>query len=389
MTTPAPIASALMQNYGRQDVRFVRGDGCYLTDDLGRRHLDAFAGVAVSCLGHGHPELVEAIQRQARELIHTSNHYGQIQQEELARALVDGAFPGRVLFCNSGTEANELAYKLARLWGNVAHGGRKTRMLAFANGFHGRTLGALSITANPAYREPFAPLPVAEFLPFGDLAALRAALRDDVCAVFAEPIQGEGGVNVPPAGFLAELRALCDRHQALLVLDEVQTGLGRTGRLFAWQHDGVAPDVMTLAKGLGGGVPIGAVVARDEVAALLKPGLHGTTFGGNHLACAAGLTVLRAVRRSGFLDNVTARGNQLMEGLRQLFPGHQVRGRGLLVGVQLTAPPADLIKAALAEGLVVGPSGNNTLRVAPPLIVAPHQIDELLGKLAAARKRVA
>ncbi len=263
--------SHLVQNYGRQDIRFVSGTGCWLTDDQGRRHLDAFAGVAVCALGHAHPALVETIRRQVGVLVHTSNHYHIIEQERLAAAIVAGAFPGRVLFCNSGTEANEAAYKVVRLWGNQVHAGRKTRMLAFQNGFHGRTLGALSITANPAYREPFAPLPAAEFLPFGDLAAARAAFADDVAGVFVEPIQGEGGVNVAPPGFLAGLRELCDRHGALLVIDEIQTGVARTGTMYAHQHDGVVPDIMTLAKGLGGGIPIGAALYREHCAALLKP----------------------------------------------------------------------------------------------------------------------
>ncbi|MBA3684744.1 MAG: aspartate aminotransferase family protein [Planctomycetes bacterium] len=380
--------SCLVQNYGRQDIRFVRGEGCWLTDDQGRRYLDAFAGVAVCALGHAHPALVETIRRQVGVLVHTSNHYHIVEQERLAAAIVAGAFPGRMLFCNSGTEANEAAYKVVRLWGNQVHAGRKTRMLAFHNGFHGRTLGALSITANPAYREPFAPLPAAEFLPFGDLAAVRAACADDVAAIFVEPIQGEGGVNVAPSGFLTGLRELCDRHAALLVIDEIQTGVARTGRMYAHQHDGVVPDIMTLAKGLGGGVPIGAVLYREHCAALLKPGMHGTTFGGNHLACAAGLTVLEQVGKPGFLARVATAGERLAAGLRRIFPGKQVRGRGLLLGVQLDQAPAALVTAARAEGLIVGPSGNNTLRIAPPLIISDAEVDDLVARLERARGRL-
>ncbi len=389
MTESQPAAqSYLVQNYRRQDVRFVRGQGCRLFDDRGRSFLDAFAGVAVSALGHAHPALVAAISAQAGQLLHVSNHYGIALQEALAKKLVDAGFPGQVLFCNSGTEANECAYKVVRLWGNVAHGGRKTRMIAFEGGFHGRTLGALSITANPAYREPFAPLPATTFLPFGDLAALTAAMGDDVAGVFLEPVQGEGGVNVPPAGFLAGVRALCDKHQAALVIDEVQTGIGRSGRMYAWQVDGVAPDLMTLAKGLGGGVPIGAAVLAPKFAALLKPGLHGTTFGGNPLACAAAHTVVDAVLSPGFLANVEARAAQLRTGLTRVFgPGSAVRGCGLLLGVQLDREPGGLVKAALDEGLVVGPSGNNTLRFAPPLIITAAEVDELLERLTAALKR--
>lgn len=386
---PAPATadapSCLIQNYGRQDVRFVRGEGCWLWDDNGHKHLDAFAGVAVSALGHAHPALVATISRQVATVVHTSNHYHIPEQEALARVLVATAFPGKALFCNSGAEANEAAYKICRLWGNVAHGGRKTRMLSFTGGFHGRTIGALSLTANPAYREPFAPLPPAEFLPFGDVAALRAAFRDDIAGVWIEPIQGEGGVHVAPSGFLAELRALCDRHQALLVVDEVQTGVGRTGRMWAYQHDGITPDIICVAKGLGGGLPIGGIVARDQVAELLKPGLHGTTFGGNHLACAAALTVLAEVGRPGFLEAVTARGQQLQAGLRKLFPNQEVRGRGLLVGVQLAEAPQKLVTAARAQGLIVGPSGSNTLRIAPPLTISEGEVDELLARLGRAR----
>lgn len=387
LNSPIAPSSFLIQNYRRQAVRFVRGAGCYLYDDAGREYLDAFAGVAVCTLGHSHPRLVETLSRQAATLIHTSNHYEQLGQEELAARIVPEAFPGRMLFCNSGTEANEAAYKLVRLWGNVAHEGRKRRIIAFEGSFHGRTLGSLSITHTPSYRAPFEPLPPTDFVPFGDADALAAAMRDDVAGVFIEPIQGESGVNVAPPGFLPRVRELCTRHQALLVVDEIQTGIGRTGRMFGYQHEGITPDVMSLAKGLGGGVPMGAVLATEPVAALLKPGLHGTTFGGNPFACAAGLTVMKEVTSPGFLDNVVERGHQLMEGLRRIFGSpHMVRGRGLLLGVQLQQPPAELVKAALERGLVVGVAGNNTLRIAPSLIITAAQVDELLEKLAAAHR---
>jgi acetylornithine/N-succinyldiaminopimelate aminotransferase len=390
VTEAAAKPSALFQNYGRSDVCFVRGDGVYLSDTRGRTYLDAFAGVAVSTLGHGHPRLTQAISTQAAMLMHCSNYYTVSQQEDLGRALVEAAFPGRVLFCNSGTEANEAAYKLLRLWGNLQHGGRKTRIIAFHNGFHGRTMGSLSVTANPKYREPFAPLAACEFLPYGDVPALESAFArgDDIAGVFVEPIQGEGGVIVPPAGFFARLRDLCTRHQALLVVDEIQTGFARSGRLFCHQHEGVTPDIMTMAKGLGGGVPIGAVLAIEAVAGLMKPGMHGTTFGGNPLACAAGLAVVGEITKPGFVAGVAARGEQLRAGLIALTGAGKVRGRGLLVGVQLDQEPAALVKAARDEGLIVGPSGNNTLRIAPPLIISAAQVDELLEKLARALKRV-
>ncbi|MBA3697880.1 MAG: acetylornithine transaminase [Planctomycetes bacterium] len=390
VTEPAAKPSALFQNYGRSDVCFVRGEGVYLSDSQGRSYLDAFAGVAVSTLGHGHPRLTQAISTQAAALLHCSNYYTVSQQEDLGRAIVDAAFPGRVLFCNSGTEANEAAYKLLRLWGNLQHGGKKTRIIAFQNGFHGRTMGSLSVTANPKYREPFAPLAACEFLPYGDVAALDAAFANasDIAGVFVEPIQGEGGVIVPPAGFFARLRDLCSKHQALLVVDEIQTGFARTGRLFCHQHEGITPDIMTMAKGLGGGVPIGAVLATEAVASLMKPGMHGTTFGGNPLACAAGLAVIGEITKPGFVASVAARGEQLRSGLIALTGAGKVRGRGLLIGVQLAEEPATLVKAARDEGLIVGPSGNNTLRIAPPLIISAAQIDELLEKLGRALKRV-
>jgi acetylornithine/N-succinyldiaminopimelate aminotransferase len=383
--TAASQSSFLIQNYQRQPITFVRGEGCHLIDAEGRRYLDAFAGVAVSTLGHGHPGLCAAISAQARTLIHVSNHYAVAEQERLAERIVTASFPGRMLFCNSGTEAIEAAYKVVRLWGNITHGGRKTRILALENSFHGRTLGALSITANPKYREPFAPLPAAEFLPVGDLAALQAAFASaGIAGVFVEPIQGEGGVIVPPPGYLAELRALCTRHGALMVCDEIQTGIGRTGRLFGYQHEGFVPDLMTMAKGLGGGVPIGALLASPQAAALLTPGLHGTTFGGNPLACAAALTVLDQVLAPGFIAGVAERGEQLAGGLRRLFSPAVVRGRGLLLGVQLEHEPAALVAAARSAGLIVGPAGNRTLRLAPPLIITAAEVDEVIARLAGA-----
>jgi predicted acetylornithine/succinylornithine family transaminase len=362
-----------------------------LYDSSGAAYLDAFAGVAVNALGYGHPELVEAICRQAAAVTHVSNYYTIDEQEELARLLVEGSFPGKVMFCNTGTEANEAAIKLVRLWGNQVHGGRKQRLIAFTGGFHGRTLGALALTANPKYREPFAPLAAVEFLPFGDLAALDAAFTqgaDDIAGVFIEPIQGEGGVVPAPPGFLGALRTLCDRHGALLVVDEVQTGMGRTGSNFAYQHESIVPDIMTLAKGLGGGVPIGAIVCGAK-ADLFKPGLHGTTFGGNPLACAAGLVVARTVLTPAMKVHVSAMGQRLQAGLRQVFgtDALDIRGRGLLCGVQLPEDPSTrLIPTARAQGLIVGPSANNTLRLAPPLIISASEIDELLSKLQVAWK---
>jgi acetylornithine/N-succinyldiaminopimelate aminotransferase len=388
--TPTGSASALFQNYGRIDVSFVSGNGIYLTDSRGKTYIDAFAGVAVSTLGHNHPALVSAISHQAGALMHCSNYYTVTQQEDLARIIVEHAFPGRVLFCNSGTEANEAAYKLVRLWGNQVHQGKKTRVVAFQNAFHGRTMGSLSLTANPKYREPFAPLAACDFLPFNEEAALTAhfAAHSDIAGVFIEPIQGEGGVQVPSVQFLKTLRALCTQHQTLLVVDEIQTGCGRTGRMFCHQHADITPDIMSLAKGLGGGVPIGAIVATESVASLFKPGLHGTTFGGNPLACAAGLAVMHEITKPGFISNVAANGERLQTALRNEFGADRVRGKGLLIGVQLDSDPTPLITACRAEGLIVGPSGNNTLRIAPPLIITADEVDQVALRIGAARKKV-
>ena len=381
-----PTPSHLVQNYRRAAIRFVRGQGSRLYDADGKGYLDAFAGVAVSSLGYGHPKLVEAIARQAAAVTHVSNYYTIDQQEELATALVAASFPGRVLFCNSGTEANECAFKVARLWANQVHGGTKPRMLSFHGGFHGRTMGSLAVTSNAAYRTPFAPLAECDFIPFNDVAALEAAITDQIAAVWVEPVQGEGGVIPAAPGFLARLRELCDRHHVLVVADEVQTGLTRCGSYFAHQQDGITPDLMPLAKGLGGGVPIGACVMSERCADLLKPGLHGTTFGGNPLACAAGLVVAEETLTPVMAAQVIARGEQLRADLATVFPDAlAIRGRGLLVGVQLPTDPAPLITKARDLGLIVGPAANNTVRLAPPLIITAPEIDEICGILAQAR----
>ena len=371
----------LVQNYGRQAVCFVRGSGCRLWDSEGREYLDAFAGVAVSALGHAHPRLTEVIARQAATLVHASNHYHIREQAALAARLVPAAFPGRVLFCNTGTEANECAYKAVRLWANAVHGGRKPRLLAFAGGFHGRTMGALSMTQTPKYREPFAPLLPCEFLPYGDAAALTAVFDERVAGVIVEPIQGESGVHPAPAGFLALLRQLCDRHAALLVVDEVQTGMARTGKAFAWQHEGAAPDVMTLAKGLGGGVPIGAAVMTERVAALFTPGLHGTTFGGNPLACAAAAAVFEIIENEALIERVMQAGEYLSKRLSDLvqkYPGHAIdqRGRGLLRGLSVAGSPAPVVARCRELGVLLSVAGDKVIRFAPPYVVERGQLDE-------------
>lgn len=373
----------LVGNYARCDLRLVSGKGVWLYDEQGRDYFDALSGIAVNALGHAHPRLGQAIAEQAQRLIHTSNLFQNPLQEDLAERLCQHSFGEQVYFCNSGAEANEACYKLARLWGNIVHGGRKTRLIAAEGGFHGRTMGALCLTANPAYREPFAPLPEVTFVPYGDGEALAAAMDDEVAALWLEPLQGEGGVRPPPAGYLQQARALCDQHQSLLVFDEVQVGCGRLGTMFGYQVSGVVPDAMALAKGLGGGVPIGAMVTTGKLGALMKPGTHATTFGGNYLACAAGLVVLDELSKPGFLENVQQRGAQLAGGLRDIFAGRnrEVRGSGLLQGVALHYPPAPLAALAREHGLICGTAGDNVLRLAPPLVVTAAEIDELLKRL--------
>ena len=376
----------LTPNYRRNDLCFTSGAGVWLHTATGERYLDALSGIAVNALGHAHPALTKAICEQAGQLLHTSNIFRIAPQEALAELLCAHSFAEQVYFCNSGAEGNEAAYKLARLWGNQVHEGRKPRLVAAEGGFHGRTIGALTVTANPAYRDPFAPLPEVTFVPYGDAQALAEAMDDQVAAVWLEPLQGEGGVRVPPAGYLAQARALCDQHQSLLVFDEVQVGCGRLGTLFGYEGDGVSPDIMVLAKGLGGGVPIGAMLTSKDLGALLVPGTHASTFGGNHLACAAGCAVLGELLRPGFLTQVQERGAQLAAGLERLFAGRcrAVRGRGLLWGVALPEAPGPLVAAALAHGLVCGVAGDNVLRLAPPLVISRVEVDELLERLGAA-----
>ncbi len=384
----SPIAphSHLVQNYGaRMPVRFVRGYGCYLYDDQDRKYVDCLAGIAVNVLGHNYPALSTAIRDQVGQLIHTSNLFHVGPQEELAAMLCAKSFADRAFFCNSGTEANEAALKIARLWGNVKHKGAKTRLIAAEGAFHGRTLGALSLTANPAYKKDFEPLIPVEFVPYGDAAALEAIMADDVAAVFLEPLQGEGGVRVPPEGYLKRVRELCTQHESLFVLDEIQTGIGRTGTVFAYEQEACEPDIMTLAKGLGGGMPIGAVLMREELADLLQPGLHGTTFGGNHLACAAANAVMKEVCNPYFLENVMRRGAWLREALVELFGDRavEVRGRGFLIGVQLQAddPVAALVATCLENGLVCGSAGGNVLRFAPPLTMGEVELADVIEKM--------
>ncbi|MEK9663080.1 MAG: acetylornithine transaminase [Candidatus Nanopelagicales bacterium] len=366
--------AALMDNYGTPAMALVRGTGARVWDADGREYVDLLAGIAVNALGHAHPALVAAVSNQLATLGHTSNLAITAPAIELAEQLLrlldpDSGRDGRVFFCNSGAEANEAAFKVARRTGRV-------RIIVAERSFHGRTMGSLALTAQPAKQDPFRPLPGdVTVVPYGDAAALETALGPDVAAVFLEPIQGEGGVVPAPDGYLHQVRQACTRHGALLILDEVQTGIARTGRWFA--HDAsAAPDVVTLAKGLGGGLPIGACVAFGPAAALLGPGSHGSTFGGNPASCAAALAVLRTIDEEGLLARVPVVAERLRRIVGSTDLVDHVRGEGLLLGVVLTEPRAAEVEAACrAEGLIVNAVAPDVVRMAPPLVLSDEDLD--------------
>jgi acetylornithine/N-succinyldiaminopimelate aminotransferase len=370
--------------YARQPVAFVRGRGCELWDADGRRYLDFFSGLAVSNLGHCHPAVVEAVQAQAATLLHASNVYHTLPAGELCALLCRLSFAERVFLCNSGAEANEAAMKLARRWG-AERGGGRYEILAATGSFHGRTFATLTATGQEKYRAGFQPLlPGIRLVPYDDLAATAAAVRDETVAILVEPIQGEGGVVVPRPGYLAGLRALADRRNLLLLFDEIQCGLGRTGRLFAHEEDGVTPDVMTLAKALGGGLPIGAACATARVADVMTPGSHGSTFGGNPVAAAAAVAALRALAEPALLAHVAAVGAHLrarLEALGARGGFREVRGRGLMLGAVLDRPGAPLVARCLAEGLLVNCTAERVLRFLPPLVITREEVDEGLAIL--------
>jgi acetylornithine/N-succinyldiaminopimelate aminotransferase len=366
-------------NYTRLPVVVVRGEGSQVWDADGRRYVDLFPGWAVSGLGHCHPAVVKAIREQAGRLIHVANNFYTETQGLLAKAISERSFGGRCFFCNSGAEANEAAIKLARLVG--AEKGR-FKFVSMLDSFHGRTFAAITATGQEKYHRGFAPLvPGFSYAPFGDLAALEKVLDDQTAAVILEPVQGEGGVNVARPEYLQGLRKLCDRRGCLLILDEVQTGVGRTGKWFAYQHYGIEPDIMTLAKALGGGVAIGAMTARAEVAEFLKPGTHASTFGGNSLACAAGLAVFETIEREGLLDRARETGAYLVGRLREMAGRHQglvreVRGLGVMVGMELSRPGADLAAACLRDGLLVNCTHERVMRFVPAANVERALLDE-------------
>ena len=393
MTAPGPLESSsavaaeadrvLFRNYKRAPVAFSHGRGVRLYDLEGREYLDFIGGIAVSSLGHAHPALVQAISAQAARYLHVSNLYQIPEQVAAAARLVAASGLDRAFFCNSGAEANEGAIKLARKRGKAVRGPAAHEILVTHNSFHGRTLATVAATGNPRYQQGFEPMPAGfRFVPFDDLEAMRAAITDETCAILVEPVQGEGGVLPPSPGYLAGLRALCDENALLLILDEVQTGIGRTGKMFAYQHAGVRPDIATIAKGVAGGVPAGVVLATEAAAAHFVPGDHGSTFGGNALASAAIVAVLDVIEREGLLENAAAAGGRLVAGLEKLRGKHslllEVRGAGLLVGADLSIDAAPVVEACLARGLLVNSVRPKTLRFAPPLVVSEAEVDRAL-----------
>jgi acetylornithine/N-succinyldiaminopimelate aminotransferase len=371
-------AAVEMGVYARQPVAFVRGRGCELWDADGKRYLDFFAGLAVNNLGHCHPAVVSAVHEQVATLIHASNVYHTLPGGELSALLCRHSFAERVFLSNSGAEANEAAMKLARRWGSNDGGGR-FEILATTGSFHGRTFGTLTATGQEKYHTGFLPLlPGVRLVPFGDVRAMDAAVHDETVAIMVEPIQGEGGVVVPPPDYLPGLRELADRRKLLLILDEIQCGLGRTGRLFAHEHAGIVPDVMTLAKALAGGLPIGATLTTARVAAALTPGAHGSTFGGNPVACAAAVASVKALVDPALLENVRRVGAHFRARLEAIRGAgiRGVRGMGLMLGAELDRPGAPVVARCLRDGLLINCTADRVLRFLPPLVITGAQVDE-------------
>ncbi len=380
-------------NYGRIPICLVRGDGVRVWDSDGHEYLDFAAGIAVVGLGHCHPRVTGAIREAAATLLHVSNLYHTAPQVHLAKLLCEHSFAERVFFCNSGAEANEAALKLARKYAKERYASDRYEVIATRNSFHGRTLATVTATGQEKYQHGFEPLvPGFKHVPYNDLRAMERAIDGRTAAILVEPIQGEGGVNVPDDDYLPGLRKLCDASGALLILDEVQTGVGRTGRLWAYEHSGIEPDVMTLAKALANGVPIGAMLTRDEVARALGPGTHASTFGGTPFVTSVALATMQTVIEEKIPERAARTGRYLMDGLRRIGTGatgvRDVRGRGLLIGVELDRPVAAIVDGCRDAGLLVLSAGDKVLRLAPPLIVEPRDCDralEIIGKALARR----
>ena len=381
------MADHIMSTYNRLPIQFERGEGIWLWDSENRQYLDALSGIAVCGLGHAHPVVSRAISEQAGLLVHTSNLYGIALQEQLADTLCELSAMDRVFFSNSGAEANEAAIKIARLYGH-SRGIDNPAIIVMEKSFHGRTLATLTATGNRKVQAGFEPL-VQGFIrvPYNDLDAIRtvAANSNNVVAVLVEPIQGEGGINIPDADYLQGIRSLCDDNDWLMMLDEIQSGMGRTGKWFAWQHSDVLPDVATLAKALGNGVPIGACLARGRAAGMMQPGNHGSTFGGNPLACRAAIAVLDVLQQEQLVDHAAALGTHLLTGFTAALSGLEgvtaIRGRGLMIGIELDRPCAELVVKATEQGLLINVTAERVIRLLPPLITTVKQADIIIEQV--------
>ena len=381
------MTSHIMPTYSRLPITFERGEGAWLLDENNNRYLDALSGIAVCNLGHAHPAVHRAICAQSEKLLHTSNIYKIAAQERLADKLTEKSGMDNVFFCNSGAEANEAAIKLARKYGHE-RGIENPAIIVMEKSFHGRTLATLSASGNSKVQQGFAPL-VEGFVrvPYNDVSAIKQALEQNnsIVAVLVEPIQGEGGVNIPAADYLNRIRNLCDQHELLMMLDEIQTGIGRTGKFLAFQHNNIIPDVCTLAKALGNGVPIGACLARGKAAQLLTAGNHGSTFGGNPLACSAALAVLATLDEENLIEQARQKGQAICAGFIELLQGNKhvvdIRNKGLMIGIELDSPCAELVKSALQQHLLINVTNETTIRLLPPLIIDEQQIKLLVETL--------
>jgi len=375
----------LMNTYARLPVALVKGKGTWVWDVDGKSYLDMVSGIAVCSLGHCHPDVVNAVSEQARNLFHCSNLYIIPQQEQLAELIVNNSFDGRVFFCNSGAEANEAAIKLARRYCNERKKGA-AKIIAMEGSFHGRTLATVAATGQARFRQGFDPIPGGfEIVPYGDIDVLLDAIDEDTGAVLLEPIQGESGVHVPPDGYLRQLRKICDEYGLLLILDEVQTGIARTGRFFAYMHEGVEPDIMTMAKALANGFPAGAMLAKPFVADAFTPGSHASTFGGNPLAMSAGIATISTIMRDNIVDKSLQQGMYLMNRLHELERIHpsikEVRGRGLMIGVDFDADVSSLPSDGLSKGILLNVIKGHTLRLVPPLVISSQEIDKAMDMI--------
>lgn len=372
--------------FARYNLVLSHGEGPYVYDNEGNKYIDFLGGIAVNVLGHAHPALVKAVSEQAGKMIHCSNLYYTEEQATLAKKLVSLSGLGKAFMGNSGAEANEGAIKLARKYGKTI-AADKVEIITAEHSFHGRTLATLTATGQPKYQKGYEPLPGGfNYVPFNDIAALEAVMSAKTCAVMLEPIQGEGGVNIPDKDYLIKVRQLCDKYGALLILDEIQSGMGRTGKMFAYEHFGVKPDIVTLAKGLAGGVPIGAFITTDKIAAAFHAGDHGTTFGGNPLACAAANAVLKVMEEDKLLENAQKIGEYLIAKLNELknkYPSliTEVRGKGLIVGAKLTLPGRDIVNSCLSQGAIINCTAGDVLRFVPPLIITKDHVDEMIAVL--------